>query len=141
MTVTRPARISPPARASVAAAAGALLLAPTLIRPRANGPVLCPLRRMTGVWCPTCGLTRAMGWLVHGNIDQALQYHPVAPVLLIECVIAAAVWGSLRRARRDGTRWPARWVSIGRGLIVANAALLLVVWAIRLKLGSFDDLS
>jgi hypothetical protein len=36
--------------------------------------------------------------------------------------------------------WSPRWVAAGRALIVANAMLVLVVWAVRLKSGSFDDL-
>ena len=126
-------------RAPLAAAAGALLLAPTLLWPGAHGPVLCPLRRATGLWCPTCGMTRALGWLAHGDVDEAVRLHPLAPVLFIEALVVAAVWGWLR-LRRDGPGWSPRWVSIGRALIVTNTVLALAVWAVRLKSGSFDDL-
>jgi hypothetical protein len=119
-------------------AAGALLLAPTLIRPGAHGPVLCPLRRATGVWCPTCGMTRALGWMAHGDLHAAVRLHPLAPVLLIEGIIVTIVWAARRRKRRDGVGWSPRWVAIGRALIVANAVLVLAVWVIRLKSGSFD---
>jgi hypothetical protein len=140
MTLTRTARAIPSWRAPFVVGAAALLLAPTLLRPSAHGPVLCPLRRVTGLWCPTCGMTRAFGWLARGDFDRAVRYHPLAPVLLIEGIIVAAVWLWMRRRPRDESRWSPRWVSAGRAVIVANAVLVLVVWAIRLKSGSFDDL-
>lgn len=140
MTLTRAARTVPSWRAPVAVGAGALLLAPTLLRPGAHGPVLCPLRRVTGLWCPSCGLTRAFGWLAHGDLDRAVRYHPLAPVLLVEGIIVATLWLWLRRSSRDNPSWSPRWVAAGRAAIVANAVLVLAVWAIRLKSGSFDDL-
>ena len=128
--------------------AGAALLAPTLLRPGAHGPVLCPMRRITGVWCPTCGMTRAVGWLAHGDLHQSLRYHPLAPLLLLEGAVVAAFLLYRHRTQRDDSRWvtargPERpWAERAalRAALVANALLVLLVWVIRLKSGSFDDL-
>jgi hypothetical protein len=130
--------------------AGAALLAPTLLRPDSHGPVLCPFRRITGVWCPGCGMTRAFGWLAHGDLHQSLRYHPLALLLLIEGVIGAAYLFYRRRAHRSDPPWlrsetvgperPFTERAIVPGLLAANALLVLVVWVIRLKLGSFADL-
>ena len=138
MTPTRADRALPSWRAPFVVGAGALLLAPTLLSPGAHGPVLCPLRRVTGLWCPTCGMTRAFGWLARGDFDRAVRFHPLAPVLLVEAVVVATLWAMLRRNPRNNPAWSPRWVTAGRALIVANAVLALVVWAIRLKSGSFD---
>jgi len=152
----------------LAVVAGAALLAPTLLRPSSHGPVLCPMRSVTGVWCPTCGMTRALGWLAHGDLHESLRYHPLAPVLVIESVLVAAFLLYQRRlyqrrararaavqsgdrgaraavqngegARRSESWSPARTAPLLRGLLVANALLALVVWVIRLKLGSYDGL-
>ncbi|MEO5838585.1 MAG: DUF2752 domain-containing protein [Acidimicrobiales bacterium] len=127
--------------------AGAVLLAPTLLRPDAGGPVLCPFRRVTGVWCPTCGMTRAVAWMAHGDLHQSLRYHPLAPLLLIEAVLGAAFLWYRHRAHRDDPAWvPFGFLrshspqTLLRALIVANALLVLAVWVIRVKSGSFDDL-
>ena len=90
-------------------------------------------------------MTRAFGWLAHGDLHQSLRYHPLAPVLLIEGAVGAAFSavpppsavdrGSTPRPDRPCDRRP-----LVRGLLVANALLVLVVWVIRLKSGSFDDL-
>jgi hypothetical protein len=140
MSATRAPRAVSPGTIPLAVAVGALALAPTLVRPDAHGPVLCPLRRVTGVWCPTCGMTRAMGWMAHLDLDQALKYHPFAPVLLLQAVLVAGLWLVLRRSRRDGPVWPAGWTIVGRAAVAANAAVLLIVWVVRLRAGSFDDL-
>lgn len=124
--------------------AGAALLAPTLLRPGADGLVLCPFRRITGVWCPGCGMTRAFAWMAHGDLHESLRYHPVAPLLLVEAVFGAAfLWYRHRALRQDPSWEPLRRLrsaTLLRGLIVGNALLVLLVWVIRLKSGSFDDL-
>ena len=37
----------------------------------------CPIRYMTGISCPGCGMTRAVGCLIHNDIPMALHYHPL----------------------------------------------------------------
>jgi Protein of unknown function (DUF2752) len=120
--------------------AGAALLAPTLLRPDGHGPVLCPLRRITGVWCPGCGMTRAFGWLAHGDLHQSLRYHPLAPLLVVQGVLLGAFWLYRRRTRHDRPATSVLSAPIMRTVLVANALLVLAVWVIRLKSGSFDDL-
>jgi hypothetical protein len=43
-------------------------------------PVLCPFRRLTGLRCPLCGCTTALGNLMHGQIREAFRAHPLAPI-------------------------------------------------------------
>jgi hypothetical protein len=99
-------------------------------------------------------MTRSFGWLAHGHLHQSLRYHPLAPLFLVEGVIAAAFLLYRRRAQRDSPTQPSELLQsagLGRlrpstervvlnGVLLANAMLLFVVWVIRLKLGSFDDL-
>jgi len=37
----------------------------------------CPLRALTGYYCPGCGSTRALHQLLHGNIAAAFSYNPL----------------------------------------------------------------
>ena len=141
LAASSPAPPSERLRRPLAAVAAAAVLAPTLLRPGAHGPVLCPMRRITGVWCPTCGMTRAVGWLAHGDLHESLRYHPLAPLLLIEGAIVAAILAYRHRTRRDSPSSPPFGADrLLRPVLVANALLVLVVWAVRLKSGSFDDL-
>lgn len=57
---------------------------------------LCPLHALTGLWCPTCGVTRAAHQLLHGHVAAALRFNPLLVVLLP--VAAVGAWrGWLRR--------------------------------------------
>jgi hypothetical protein len=44
--------------------------------------VLCPLRAVTGIPCPSCGLTRALAHLERGHLAEALKFHPFSPLIL-----------------------------------------------------------
>ena len=42
----------------------------------------CIFHRVTGLWCPGCGATRAMHQLVHGNLAAAFHFNPLAISIL-----------------------------------------------------------
>jgi hypothetical protein len=73
------------------AVAGGLLGAAAYVAARAPGSgsgIPCPFHRLTGLWCPGCGLTRGTRALLHGHVQQALGYNLFLPV-----VVGLAVWG------------------------------------------------
>ncbi len=58
-----------------------------------NGPVACPFRAVTGLPCPTCGLTRVTHWLMRGDVGRALAINPFDTLfLLIAVPLFAALW-------------------------------------------------
>jgi hypothetical protein len=81
--------------------------------------VLCPLRRLTGVPCPLCGLTTGTWELAHGDVVGAVHAHPLAPAALAFLALAWTPWG------------PAA-VSAVRRRPTALAVLLGLVWTARL---------
>lgn len=96
-----------------------------------HGPVLCPFRLCTGGYCPGCGLTRAAGRLVRGDVVGSWHLHPF--------LLLAVVQGALVLAARAvlGAASP-RWAGLARhreNLLVANLVLLTALWALRLALG------
>lgn len=44
--------------------------------------LLCTLRRVTGVPCPTCGSTRAVAAIFSGDLAAAFFYNPLVVVML-----------------------------------------------------------
>ncbi len=42
----------------------------------------CLFHTFTGLYCPGCGLTRALHALVHGDLVQMLAMNPLLPVLI-----------------------------------------------------------
>jgi len=101
------------------------------INPSDSSPTICGFARCTGLACPGCGMTRAAGQLVRGNVGEALRYHPLILLIAAELLGAWTIW----MAHRAGwIQWRhRRWVDIAIG---TTAALLLVVWIVRLATGS-----
>jgi len=99
--------------------------------PSDTSPTICGFANCTGVACPGCGMTRAAGQLVRGNVVEALRYHPLILLVVAELLGAWTIW----TAHRAGwIRWRhRRWVDV---VIGATAALLLVVWIVRLVTGA-----
>jgi hypothetical protein len=46
-----------------------------------DGPVVCLLRGLVGIPCPSCGLTRAFCALSHFEVREALRYHALSPLI------------------------------------------------------------
>ena len=62
-----------------------VMLAPLLAYGWVTSPgttTLCPLRAVTGIPCPSCGLTRALAHLERGHWVEAVRLHPFAPLVL-----------------------------------------------------------
>lgn len=52
-------------------------------------PLRCPLRMMTGIECPTCGLGHALIEAWTGSWASSLGYHPLGvPALLLSGILA-----------------------------------------------------
>ncbi|MFW0792430.1 DUF2752 domain-containing protein [Gordonia sp. CPCC 205515] len=82
--------------ASVAIGGVAVLAAAAVLSPSAmsGGPDLCPFRRMTGLPCPACGLTRSWVSFAHGDVSAAFGYNLFGPVFMAVALVATvvAVW-------------------------------------------------
>ncbi|WP_340537717.1 DUF2752 domain-containing protein [Nocardioides sp. GXZ039] len=106
----------------------AFVLAPDGVE---DGPILCPFRRLTGLPCPGCGLTRSWVYLAHGRWEDAFAAHPfgivavLAVVALVAVVVLARVRG--RRPPNLNTLARLRWVQVILGAWLAFAAVRLVL--------------
>jgi hypothetical protein len=81
--------------------------------------VLCPLRRLTGLPCPLCGLTTGIAALARGDVVGAVHANPLAPLALAFLALAWSPWG------------PAA-VSATRRHPTALAVVLGLVWTAHL---------
>jgi hypothetical protein len=96
----------------------------------------CTFQVMTGVPCPSCGLTTSVALLAHGDVRNSLRANAAGTVLALFwlalipwCLISALV------------RRYVMVVSLERALLVAViffVGLLLVRWAIVLSVGWYD---
>ncbi len=55
----------------------------------AFGFILCPMKRLLGMPCPTCGTTRAFSLLMHGDVGGAFAMQPLS--VFAVCVVAPAL--------------------------------------------------
>ncbi len=63
----------------------------------ASGTTLCHFKRVTGVACPTCGMTRGVTTMLDGDVAGGLRYNPF--VLGVGLVFLAVMAGRLLLAR------------------------------------------
>lgn len=56
--------------------------------------LVCPLRHLTGIPCPTCGMTRSFMAIVRGDWSQAFTEHLFGPILfasLLSVIVHVAI--------------------------------------------------
>lgn len=92
-----------------------------------GGLTPCPIRALTGQWCPGCGLTRATHQLLRGNVLQALSFNVFVPAILAGLVALWVVW--LRVATGHGV--PHRILAIRTHTYVAAGVLLAAFVVVR----------
>ncbi|HYO44419.1 MAG TPA: DUF2752 domain-containing protein [Candidatus Limnocylindrales bacterium] len=120
-----PAREQDPARRLAALAILAAFLLPASAAER--GPVLCPVRRVTGLPCPACGLTRSWRAALRGRPVESLRLHPLGIVAL---GVAAAYAAGLDERLSPATR---EWLRTARPIAVAGWT---ATWLVRLVAGT-----
>ena len=51
----------------------------------------CPLKMLSGLPCPGCGITKAIIFFYEGDLLKSLYYHVLGPLVPIACVFAIMV--------------------------------------------------
>jgi hypothetical protein len=77
---------------------GAAMLAVAAIRPAVPFEFVppCPLRTVTGIPCPMCGMTRGVTALVHGDFAHALLMNPASYLAAALAILLLVQWRSRR---------------------------------------------
>lgn len=77
---------------------GAAMLGVAAVRPLVPFEFVppCPLRTITGIPCPLCGMTRGVTALVHGELGHALTLNPGSYVAVALAILLLLQW----RARK-----------------------------------------
>lgn len=82
----------------------------------------CQLHLWTGLYCPGCGATRAVTFLLHGDIRNSLFYYPaVAPtgMFMILYVMSHTI-SKMTKGKIKSMRYRWWYVLVPAGLIVVN---------------------
>lgn len=103
----------------------------TMASPSDDGPTICPVALLTGVACPGCGMSRALAWLLRGDMERAVIYHPLAPIVMLIGLLAVG-WALGRRLRG----WKAPSAILTNSAVIGLGLLLMTVWVARLVTGN-----
>jgi Protein of unknown function (DUF2752) len=106
------------ARGAAAAMLGGAALLPLL---SGHAGLPCPLRTLTGVPCPICGMTTSVEAVVHAHPLAALAANPAGPVAVLVAILVLV-------------RPPARPFAVPLAVLVA---VLAALWAFELHRFSF----
>lgn len=88
-----------------------------------SGPTLCPMRLITGLPCPGCGLTRSWTAAAHGDFADAFSYNIFGPVSLIATIMFVTAVGILLIRGRPAA-------SITRVLRHPIVIAVVVIWVL-----------
>jgi hypothetical protein len=94
----------------------------------------CPIRAVSGLPCPSCGLTHSLAALARGDLAGSVAYHPLGPVAaaaLLALTVAAVAPSGLR----DRLVVVVRAVEEKAALDLVLLVVLLAAWA-RALLGA-----
>lgn len=96
------------------------------------GLTLCPLKRLLGVPCPTCGTTRAVALLLQGDVCGAFEMQPLAMTvvaLLVPMSMAVRLALGAHRAKRlwlSIVRLPVFWFAVV--IVILSNWVYVIVW-------------
>lgn len=92
LAAARPGRASLAGQLAVAGLGAAGLAYVALRDPAQGGFVPCPLHALTGLWCPGCGMTRALHHLLHGDLAAAFSSNLFLPLVVVIVGWAWLAW-------------------------------------------------
>lgn len=96
--------------------------------------ILCPLKNLSGLDCPSCGLTRSVSSLLHLEFSRSLSYHPLGALALTGLALMAAPVRGIEQGNKS--KFLERLFQYRWQIIVA---LFMFVWALRLFSGALPN--
>ncbi len=106
----------------------AFVLPPTRGAHIAGVPTLCGFRSLTGLPCPGCGITRSVVCAAHGDLPDALRFHPLGPLVLF----SLSVFTLLRLTGMDARLLRRLPRHLGEAACALVIVALIGIWVARL---------
>jgi hypothetical protein len=93
----------------------------------------CNFRILTGLPCPSCGMTTSFALLVRGDLENSLRANAVGTLLAVFCVVLIP-WG-LACAVSGRTLFVVSLERTVMWIVIGFLVLMLIRWGIVLCLG------
>lgn len=81
----------------------------------------CVFQMLTGLYCPGCGGTRALWFLLHGDILKSLWYHPLIPYMA-----GILIWWMISEVRKRC--FGKRGFLLHRWMIICGILITVIQW-------------
>ena len=91
----------------------------------------CLFRSLTGLYCPGCGGTRAVRYLLQGEIGRSLWYHPLVGYMAVVIVLESGAWALRRWGRRQGRAGIVRFLGHYEAEVYVGIGISAVNWAVK----------
>jgi hypothetical protein len=95
-----------------------------------TGPTLCIWKKLLGISCPGCGLTRGVCFLVHGKWAEAIRFNPLS-LLAVGILLSNTLYGVFEffgnYRRRKGRGWTGQERSDSEAYPKRNGDWIVVV--------------
>jgi hypothetical protein len=89
----------------------------------------CPYRTLTGYYCPGCGAGQAAYFFLHGQLELAFYYNPLAVITFPVIALALIFQFAAELRGRRAIFWSGhRWVTFFVGLL---PLIFILFWIIR----------
>lgn len=121
--------------AAVLIAVPMFLLYVRIVRHISSPLLYCPWHDILKIYCPTCGMTRAVYSLLNGNIPESLRYNPF---LLIGAVTFAVADVIAAREIAAGKKNICRWLPAVVVLFLVSMLLFTVIRDVGLLVFKID---
>lgn len=97
----------------------------------------CMFHALTGLYCPGCGGTRAVKYLLNGQIRTSIQYHPLVVYMAVVVTAEFITWLAAKISGRSEL-----YLGHGTCFIYLGIAVTAVNWIVKnvLLLGFGIDL-
>jgi hypothetical protein len=92
----------------------------------------CNFLRLTGLPCPSCGMTTSFALLMHGDVGNSLRANPVGTLLAV-CLLAAIPW-SLAGAIRGRWLWVRTLEPVLLKGVIVLTTLAVARWVVMLAM-------
>lgn len=85
-------------------------------------PEMCAFEAMTGLPCPTCGITRSFAATAHGHLGLAFHYHALGPFAFVATLLSS-VWAFTDRPFPRVRAWMV-WVVVAFVFVYGIARMI-----------------